>query len=204
MKEQRKAWLEPAILLVLVCFSLLLAYYKVLTLSASITVFATLIIARYTMLLFHVGEKTNEVQKQIASLQEWAQKIATNPDLNVFVQGRWQSSDPAQLDAMDEQGNIARTRVLTCWQANLLLWNGGTGTILIRSWDVDDETAKSNLRMSLAAEGHTTIRAPLLVPSQGQVLLNVRTFCEGQPMLRFTYATSQEGQRTAKVKIGAN
>lgn len=218
MRKQTRAWLELAILLILVCFLLLLAYYKMLTLSASITAFASLIIARYTMLLAYVGEKTNELQEQIAGLQGdavkvaegsnviqlWAQKIATNPDLKVFVQGHWQSSNHMQLNQMDEQGNVARTSFTANWQANLLLWNTGTGTILVKSWDVDDETGRRNLWISLVTEAQTTIRPPLLVPSQGQVLLNVRTICEGHPMLRFTYATSQEDQRTIDVKIGEN
>lgn len=218
MRKQTRAWLELAILLMLVCFLLLLAYYKMLTLSASITAFASLIIARYTMLLAYVGEKTNELQEQIAGLQGdavkvaegsnviqlWAQKIATNPDLKVFVQGHWQSSNHMQLNQMDEQGNVARTSFTANWQANLLLWNTGTGTILVKSWDVDDETGRRNLWISLVTEAQTTIRPPLLVPSQGQVLLNVRTICEGHPMLRFTYATSQEDQRTIDVKIGEN
>lgn len=159
MRKQTRAWLELAILLMLVCFLLLLAYYKMLTLSASITAFASLIIARYTMLLAYVGEKTNELQEQIAGLQGdavkvaegsnviqlWAQKIATNPDLKVFVQGHWQSSNHMQLNQMDEQGNVARTSFTANWQANLLLWNTGTGTILVKSWDVDDETGRRNL-----------------------------------------------------------
>jgi len=219
MKRQRKAWLELAISLVLACVLLSLAYYKVLTLSASITAFAALMVAQYTRLLVYLGEKTNELQEQIAGLQEktveaahrqndillWAEKSAMNPDLKVFVRGRWQPSDPTQLGQMDKEGDVAKTSLIVNWQANLLLWNTGTGTILVKSWDVDDENGKMNLQISRVTGVHTTtIRPPLLVPSQEQVLLNVRTFCEGQPMLRFTYATSQEDQRMTKVKIGAN
>ena len=166
-----------------------------LSLSAALTSFASVVVALFTVTLANLAREAN-------IFTFWSQKHLMNPDLRVHVKGRWMASDHMRADGLDDNGAVVRTSYTARWSAELLLWNTGTGTILVTGWDVDDETGRMNLHVKERG-GPSQMSPPVLVPSQGGVWLDVQITCEGNPNLRFSYSTADEESRSLCITVGA-
>jgi hypothetical protein len=186
------------LLLAAVSASLLIGIgFGKMTPSDALTSFASVVMAYFTIVLANLAREAN-----IFTL--WSQKHVMNPDLRVFARGGWTPSNHMAISEVDAEGKPANARVLVQWATDLVLWNTGAGTILVTGWDVDDEAGKLNLRIHTGPDKQGPVAPPLLVPSQGSVLLHVQTqtLCEGNATLRFTYATADDEARSLDVKIG--
>jgi hypothetical protein len=185
------------------------SFLKVITLSDAIAGFAALVIARFTVKLATVSAETQAVQKELAELSQeanilevWAQKNVMDPDLRAFVEGKWQQSPPMRVEGKDDQGKVVSVKYRSRWVAELVLWNTGTGSILLTGWEVDDETGKWNFHVKESRTGTRDLIPPILIAAQQQLSLHVDITCESAASIEFTYSTAQEDDRTIDVPVG--
>jgi hypothetical protein len=182
------------LLTVVAVLLLTLASIGILGITETLTAFSSVAIAIFTVVLVDLTREAN-----VFTL--WSQKHALNPTLRVHVRKGWRVVQSQTVSVVDNKRSTVTSRHLTRWQAELILWNTGSGTILVTDWSVDDRVAEMNLRVWLLPDREAA-EPPLLIPPLETVSLDFWVTCEGDATVVFEYATAEEDKRFEEVPIG--
>lgn len=183
------------ILVVLALLLLILTGFRLLDVTEVLIAYSSVTIVVFTAVLVDLTREAN-----IFAL--WSQKHALDPDLRVSVRKRWRLVTRFQVSEDADVEGEQKPRFFEQWQAELLLWNTGSGTILVKGWSVRKEEDMEKRRVWLLPDRDAAV-PPILIPALGSVSLEFWVTCEAKATLAFEYATADSESRYEEVEIGS-
>jgi len=139
------------------------------------------------------------VNRELRDLQLFLDKQSRNPDLRVFVQNGWDYVGE-QIVGDDGPGTQEIVRIFDEWQATLHLWNTGSSTILVTSWELEASPHSNSPRM-WSPEGAFPMKPP--IPVSAHSIIKLRADISGYHCraIVFRYSTASTEGRTLKVPL---
>jgi hypothetical protein len=152
---------------------------------------ASILMAVFTALLWRVN-------RDLRDLQVTVRKSTDNPDLRAYAVGGWKC-DVMRLERDDGPGKKKTVEMHERWESELVLWNTGTGSLLVVDWAID---AFSGTKPDLSqVDNRIPIAPPLVIP--GGSAVRVRAYLSGVrcKSLYLFYSTSKHQLRRLVVSL---
>lgn len=116
---------------------------------------ASILLAVFTALLWRVNQSLRDLQVEV-------RKTTVNPDLRAYAVGGWKC-EVVRLEGDDGPGTKKSVEIYEDWESELVLWNTGTGSLLVVDWDID--AFASNYKPRLwQVDARLPVKPPLVIP----------------------------------------
>lgn len=131
-----------------------------------------------------------QLSDQALSIEKTVRKNAQDPNLRIYhVEWKYEKEQGLGSSATDKPVFIE----MGVWSGEILLWNTGTGAILIEKWMIENASAHDII--TLRADGAGML-APVLLGAQETMDVVLKIKSERKPKLTFVYSTSlQQGRQ---------